>query len=103
MPTLAPDSRLLECVQYLSRRTRSDLELVIVDNSGQGLVGRNGTAPGARVIENACNAGFGTAINQGLRASTSRYVATLNDDAVAHPGWLAALVSGVEAGTDAGV
>ena len=73
IPTLAADSRLLECVQSLSRQTRPDLEVVIVDNSGCGLVRRNGTGPGARVIENARNAGFGTAINQGLRASTSPY------------------------------
>lgn len=77
--------------------------MVIVDNSGQGLVRRNGSAPGARVIENTRNAGFGTAINQGLRASSSPYVATLNDDAVAHPDWLAALVSALIARPDAGM
>ena len=81
----------------------ADLEVVIVDNSGLGLVRRNGTAPGARVIENPRNAGFGTAVNQGWRASTSPYVATLNDDAVAHPDWLAALVSALEARPDAGM
>ena len=49
------------------------------------------------------NAGFGAAINQGIRASTSPYVATLNDDAVAHPGWLDALVAALEARPDAGM
>ena len=87
----------------LSRQTRPDFEVVIVDNSGHGLVRRNGTAPGVRVIENPCNAGFGAAINQGVRASTSPFVATLNDDAVAHPGWLAALVSALSARPDAGM
>ena len=77
--------------------------MVIVDNSGHGLVRRNGTGPGARVIENTRNAGFGTAINQGVRASNSPYVATLNDDAVAHPDWLAALVSALVARPDAGM
>jgi GT2 family glycosyltransferase len=90
-------------VQSLSRQTRPDLEVVIVDNSGHGLVRRNGTGPGARVIENTRNAGFGTAINQGVRASNSPYVATLNDDAVAHPDWLAALVSALVARPDAGM
>jgi GT2 family glycosyltransferase len=55
------------------------------------------------VIENPRNAGFGAAINQGLRASSSPYVATLNDDAVAHPAWLAALISALEARPDAGM
>jgi GT2 family glycosyltransferase len=103
IPTLAADSRLLECVQSLLRQTRQDLEVVIVDNSGQGLVRRNGTGAGARVIENPRNAGFGGAINQGWRASTSPYVATLNDDAVAHSEWLDALVSALEARPDAGM
>ena len=90
-------------MQSLSRQTRPDLEVVIVDNSGRGLVRRNGTGPGARVIENDHNAGFGTAINQGFRASASPYLATLNDDAVAHPDWLAELVSALEARPDAGM
>src|SRR5437764_9093451 len=109
IPTLAADSRLLECLQSLLRQTRQDLEVVIVDNSGLGLVRRNGMSAGtplignARVIENASNVGFGAAINQGLRASTSPYVATLNDDAVVHPEWLDALVSALEARPDAGM
>jgi len=103
IPTLAADSRLLECVQSLSRQTRPDLEVLIVDNSGKGLVGRNGTAPGARVIENAVNVGFGTAINQGIRASKSPFIAALNDDAAAHPDWLAALLAAFERRPDAGM
>jgi GT2 family glycosyltransferase len=79
------------------------LEVIVVDNSGKGLVRRNGNAPGARVIENDRNVGFGAAINQGFRASTAPYLATLNDDAVAHPGWIAALVSALEARPDAGM
>ena len=90
-------------MQSLSRQTRLDFEVVIVDNSGHGHVRLNGTAAGARVIENTRNAGFGTAINQGLRASRSPYVATLNDDAMAHPGWLDGMVSALEARPDAGM
>jgi len=103
IPTLAADSRLLECVQSLSRQTRPDLEVLIVDNSGKGLVCRNGTAPGARVIENRANAGFGAAVNQGIRASTTPFVATLNDDAVAHPAWLAHLLDALISRPDAGM
>ncbi|MEO8370825.1 MAG: glycosyltransferase family 2 protein [Candidatus Solibacter sp.] len=103
IPTLAADSRLLECVQSLSRQTRPDLEVLIVDNSGHGLVGRNRTAPGARVIENTANLGFGVAVNQGIRASSSPFVATLNDDAVAHPEWLASLLAALEHRPDAGM
>ena len=90
-------------MESLGRQTRRDFEVVIVDNSGKGLVRRNRTAPGTRVIESERNLGFGAAINQGIRASHSAFIATLNDDAVAHPGWLAALLAAVERRPDAGM
>ncbi len=103
IPTLHADARLRECVGSLSRQSRRDLEVIVVDNSGTGLVRKNGTAPGARVIENPRNAGFGAAINQGLRASTSPYLATLNDDAVACPRWIDALVEAMQRRPDVGM
>jgi GT2 family glycosyltransferase len=103
IPTLSADARLRECVEALGKQTFRDFEIIVVDNSGQALVKRNNSAPGARVIENQTNAGFGGAINQGIRASQTRYVATLNDDAVAHPQWLATLVDAMERRPDAGM
>jgi GT2 family glycosyltransferase len=90
-------------LESLKRQTHRDFEVIIVDNSGKGLVHRNGVAVGARVIENSTNAGFGAAINQGLRASASPYVATLNDDAAADPRWLEALLKAIEPRSDAGM
>jgi GT2 family glycosyltransferase len=90
-------------VQSLSRQTTKDVEVIVVDNSGSGLVRKNATAPGARVIENARNAGFGGAINQGLRVTSAPYVATLNDDAVASPQWVASLLAALERRPDAGM
>jgi GT2 family glycosyltransferase len=103
IPTLSADARLLECVQSLSRQTKQDLEVIVVDNSGSGLVRKNGTPAGVRVIENTRNAGFGGAINQGMRASNAPYLATLNDDAVAHPQWIERLVDALERRADAGM
>jgi len=86
IPTLAADSEALRTASHPSSgRHRRDFEVIVVDNSGEGLVRRRGLAPGARVIENRVNAGFGGAVNQGWRASAAPSVATLNDDAVAHP------------------
>ena len=103
IPTLAADARLRECVESLARQTRREFEIVVVDNSGEGLVRRKGQALGARIIENERNAGFGAAINQGLKVSRAPYLATLNDDAVAHPRWLEALVSALDARPDVGM
>jgi GT2 family glycosyltransferase len=94
VPTLAADENLLACLSALERQTFSDFEVIVVDNSAQGLVRRRGVA--ARILEEKSNAGFGAAINHAAAVSRSHYVATINDDAVAHPGWLAALVEAME-------
>jgi GT2 family glycosyltransferase len=103
IPTLAADSRLAECVKSLERQILRDFEIIVVDNSGRGLVKRNSDLGGIAVIENTRNAGFGGAVNAAFQASAARYLAVLNDDAVASPGWLAALVDAMEARPDAGM
>ena len=109
VPTLAADRRLLECLESLAKQTRRDFEVIVVDNSGRGLVRSQGVPqsqnapPGIRVIENSRNAGFGTAVNQALRESSARYLATLNDDVVAQPGWLDALAGALDRRQDAGM
>src|SRR5579885_579957 len=80
-----------------------DFEVIVIDNSGQALVRRNSAAPGARVIENPSNLGFGAAVNQGIAASAAPFIATLNDDAVPHPRWLEALTAALRARPDAGM
>ncbi len=103
IPTLAADAKLRECVESLRKQSRNDFQVVVVDNSGVSLVRRNGAAPGFQIIENKENVGFGTAVNEGIQATSSRYVAVLNDDAVAHPEWLDALVRAMEQRPDAGM
>jgi GT2 family glycosyltransferase len=104
VPTLSADHRLWECLRSLEAQTLRDFDVVVVDNSGRGLVRARGQLPArVQVIEAPGNIGFGAAVNAGFRASKSRYLATINDDAVAHPEWLAALVAGMERRPDAGM
>lgn len=103
IPTLSADLRLAECLESLSLQTRNDFEVIVIDNSGKGLVRLNGLAADALVIENSENAGFGEAINQGMRSSTAPYLATLNDDAVPEPEWLDALLAAIEQRPDVGM
>ena len=78
--------------------------MIVVDNSGNNRVRTmHFSFPRLRVIENTFNAGFGTAINQGWRASDTRYVVTLNDDAVAEPGWIAAMVDAADRDPEIGL
>jgi len=104
IPTLSAGRRLVECLDALAQQTRRDFEVVIVDNSGQGLV-RAGEAGqrGASVIEPQCNVGFGAAINLGFRQSRSPYLAALNDDAAPRAEWIGELVSAAEAHPEAGM
>lgn len=87
---MAADETLSQCLRSLDAQTFDAFEVVVVDNSGQDRV--RWPSPRVRVIANAANVGFGAAINQVFRASEGDYLATLNDDAVAEPGWLQALV-----------
>ncbi len=103
VPTLAADSALEECLGSLDAQTWRDFEVIVVDNSAQRLARRKPAAAGVRLIENGRNVGFGAAVNQGLDASRAPYLATLNDDAVAHPGWLAALLDAMTGRPDAGM
>ena len=89
IPTLAAGDTLEACLESLSCQTFRDHEVIVVDNSGRKIVEPR---EGVRIIHNSENAGFAAAVNQGIRDSAGEFVATLNDDAVAHPGWLAALV-----------
>jgi GT2 family glycosyltransferase len=104
VPTLAADETLDECLASLEQQTFCDfeviVEVIVVDNSG-----RRQAKPreGVRVIANDRNVGFGAAVNQAIRQSQAPYLAVLNDDAIAHPGWLAALLLAMESRPDAGM
>ena len=87
VPTLAADEALEACLQSLARQSMRDFEVIVVHNGAREL-----ELPGVKIISNKTNVGFGAAVNQGIRASESAFVAALNDDAVAEPQWLEALV-----------
>src|SRR5262249_39015459 len=55
------------------------------------------------IIENGENRGFGAAVNQVYKLASSVFLATLNDDAIASPTWLEALVAAMESGPRGGM
>ena len=101
-------ARLLPaCLSALALQTYRDFELVLVDNGSidgsdrllEDLERSNhpGWLPAAlphptRVMRNVDNLGFAEGNNVALREVRSTYVALLNNDAVAHPGWLAEMI-----------
>jgi len=86
------------CLTALQSQTYRDFEIVLVDNgSTDGSVEFvTERFPAVRLIRNEENVGFATGNNQGLAAAQGRFIATLNSDTVADPGWLAALVAAMQ-------
>jgi GT2 family glycosyltransferase len=101
VPTVAAGDSLAECLHSLAAQTQRNFEVIVVDNSGKGLVKRR-DFPGIAIIEMDHNVGFGAAINAAMEASEARYLATLNDDAVAQPEWLANLIAAMESDAQTG-
>ena len=84
-------------------QTIKDLEVVVVDNSGNKAV-ENSKPVGVRVkiLEMPSNVGFGAAVNAGFVGSQAPYLATINDDAFADPRWLEHLLQVMEGDSNLG-
>ncbi len=89
---------LRRCLESLARQQSAGFEVIVVDNgSDDGSAEMvdaefSGSAPfRLHLIRNSVNRGFCAANNQGFAATGARFVALLNNDAEAEPGWLAAL------------
>jgi len=74
--------------------------VLVVDHNPRLAAGLRDRLPTVTVIENRTHRGASGARNTGAAATATELVAFLDDDAVADPGWLAALV---EAATQPGV
>jgi len=89
---------LRQCLRSLLAPQGADFEVIVVDNgstdgSAQVVDEFAAWAPfRVRLIRNETNLGFCAANNQGIRASRAPFVALLNNDAEAGPGWLGALL-----------
>ena len=79
-------------------------EVIIIDNASTDGSAEAAAAafPQARLIANTENAGYARGNNQGLEASTGRYVLLLNPDVVLPPGGLEKSVAILEAHPDVG-
>jgi GT2 family glycosyltransferase len=100
---------LKACLQSLKhQQINQPFEVVVVDNgssdgSPEMLATESVGNPLVRVVLNRENRGFCAANNQGFAASDTEFVALLNNDAEAEPGWLQALASAFEGRPDVGM
>jgi len=82
---------LSACLESLRRQTIQPLETIVVDNGSTDGSPDLALEFGSTVIRNQSNLGFCAANNQGIAVARGEYIALLNNDAEAEPGWLAAL------------
>jgi GT2 family glycosyltransferase len=94
---------MAQCLASLDAQTFRDFEIIVVDNgSSDGSVDalrrrfNRSTAPVLHVVELPNNVGFSGGCNAGIAIARGKYIATLNNDAEADPGWLSALVDAIE-------
>ncbi len=77
--------------------------VIVVDNGSEGAeASAVASRLGARVVRLARNVGFAAGANEGFTAARGEYVAVLNDDAVAEPGWLERSIAVLEADATVG-
>jgi len=85
---------LRRCLESVMAQEGVPFDVTVVDNASRdGSVSRAAAAfPRVRYIVNDANIGFGAAVNRGIRHCFGDWIALLNPDAVAEPGWLAKMV-----------
>ncbi|HEV2851489.1 MAG TPA: glycosyltransferase [Thermoanaerobaculia bacterium] len=92
VPTLGRSPHLVPCLEALRREGAA---VVLVDQGEMPVQIPDGLAD--RILRPGRNLGFAAGTNLGIAEATSEWIATVNDDAVVEPGWLAALVAALEA------
>ncbi len=85
------------CLRSLAEQTFRDFETIVIDNaSSDGSLERIVEQPDrVTILRQDSNLGFAAANNLGARAGRGEWLALLNPDAEADPGWLAALMQAV--------
>ncbi|MGB9604711.1 MAG: glycosyltransferase family 2 protein [Bryobacteraceae bacterium] len=101
---------LRRCLRSLARQTGVAFEVILVDNgsedgSAEMAQTEFGSQPSfpLRILRNPVNRGFCAANNQGIAAARGSFIALLNNDAEAAPGWLAALRGAFDDRPDVGM
>ena len=96
---------LIECLRSLEKQAWTANDIFVVDNgSTDGSAEKvSSQFPDATLIAASENLGFAMANNLAIRKCRSKYVALLNNDAMAEPDWLSCLVDAMEAHPEVGM
>jgi hypothetical protein len=95
IPNWNGGNRLRRVLDDLAAQTHPVARVVIVDNASTD---GSEQQPDADVISLPTNTGFAHAVNAGIAATTTEYVAILNNDVELPPEWLSVLLASLPAG-----
>lgn len=89
---------LKKCLSSLQRQTYENFETILVDNgSTDGSVEHvRKNFPKVKIIQNKKNLGFAGGVNVGVLNAKGKYVALLNNDAIADKNWIYFLVKTIK-------
>lgn len=82
---------LVACLDSLRAQTDRDFETIVVDNGSTDDSVRcvRDDYPDVRLVATGTNLGFAEGCNRGIAVATQPWIATLNNDAIADPRWIA--------------
>lgn len=89
---------LKRCLQSLTEQSYPSVEIIVVDNGSKSNICEmvKTEFPMAKTIRMEKNRGFAGGNNAGFRVANGKYIALLNNDAVASPEWISTLVQVAE-------
>lgn len=95
IPTWNGRHLLENCLESLTRQTYADMEVIVVDNGSTDDTVKwiTETHPASICIELPENIGFAGAVNRGIQGASGSEIVLMNNDTIAEPTWLEALVT----------
>ena len=102
IPCLNHHDITYKCLDFLEKNTNDVGQVIIVDD-GSDEPFRNKHDSVITVIRHETNRGFPKSVNDGIKLSTSEYVAVWNNDLFVAPNWLPPLITALENDDDLGM
>jgi len=93
IPTWNRRDLLLNLFESLAAQTRPFDEIIVVDNGSTDNSAELAERAGARVLRMGRNSGFAAAVNRGIEAAETDWIAILNNDVTLKPDWLEKLLA----------